>query len=120
MESVGEYRYLGIVIKRIDNSNTTLSNQANKTMFSLLKVVPYIFQPMPSLMCHLFDCLVCPVEEYDSEIWEVTQAEECATVHCYFLQINHESTKKNNLLWGIENHIHVGKKESYSKIFKKY
>ena len=45
-----------------------LSMQANKALFSLMKQLSNLSYPKPSVMCHLFDCLIKPVMNYGAEI----------------------------------------------------
>ena len=87
LETVNEYRYLGIVFTASGSFRrviTTHVNQAKKSLFSLIKTASQLFYPKPSLTCHLFDSLVRPVTEYGSEVWGFTHAEEIERVHRYF------------------------------------
>ena len=74
IEIVKSYKYLGILLS--DSSSlkpaiSTLANQAQKAMFSLLKKkkIRHLQFPKPSLLCHLFDSLICPIANYGCEVW---------------------------------------------------
>ena len=45
-----------------------LAKQANKALFSVMKMLLTLSYPKPSLMCYLFDLLVKPVMDHPSEI----------------------------------------------------
>ena len=48
-----------------------LSKQANKALFSLMKQLPNLSYPKPSLMCYLFDSFK-PVMNYGAEVCNYT------------------------------------------------
>ena len=81
------YKYLGIILTAngsFKSAILTLANQANKTLFALMRGASKLFFPKPSLLCHLFDSLVRPVTEYGSETWGYTQAEQLEIIHRKF------------------------------------
>jgi len=49
-----------------------------------MKAVSHVSHPKPSLMCHLFNILVCPVQNNGSAMWWLMQAEEMERVHSEF------------------------------------
>ena len=84
---VKSYKYLGILLS--DSSSlkpviSTLANQAQKAMFSLLKKIRHLQFPKPSLLCHLFDSLIRPIANYGCEVWGYVKAEDLEVVHRRF------------------------------------
>ena len=47
---------------------STLTNQARKSIFVLMKKLTYLDFPPPFLMCKLFDALITPILE--SQLWD--------------------------------------------------
>ena len=84
---VKSYKYLGILLS--DSSSlkpviSTLANQAQKAMFSLLKKIRHLQFPKPSLLCHLFDSLIHPIANHGCEVWGYVKAEDLEVVHRRF------------------------------------
>ena len=84
---MSSYKYLGVILS--DNGSfklaiSTLANQANKALFSLMRTVSNLAFPSPSLICTLFDSLVRPIAEYGSEVWGYSQADDLEILHRKF------------------------------------
>ena len=83
LQSVREYKYLGLVMKESGAINLrTLASQGNRALFSLKGVfkLQNLNHPNPKIMCQLFDSLVSPVLEYGCEVWGFSQADSVVSL----------------------------------------
>ena len=69
LEQVKEYKYRGVTFSENSIFKSTRANQANKALFSLMKILSNLSYPKP---CYLFDLLVTPIMNYASETWDYT------------------------------------------------
>ena len=87
IEVVKSYKYLGILLSdsaSLKPAISTLTNQAQKAMFSLFKKIRLLQFPKPSLLCHLFDSLISPIANYGCEVWGHVKADDLEIVHRRF------------------------------------
>jgi hypothetical protein len=90
IEKVNTFKYLGIVLSA-NGSNCktqkTLTNQARKATFVLLKNTKRFFNmPIPVLM-DLFDKCITPIINYGSEIWGFYEAIDIERLQLWFCKL---------------------------------
>ena len=72
IETISSIKYLGLVLKSngsLLQAVSTLTHQARKSVFVLMKKITFLDFPPPFLMCKLFDTLITPIIEYGCQIW---------------------------------------------------
>ena len=87
IETVNEYKYLGIIFTlngKLTKAKATLSKQAKKVLYILRRIVNTLRYPPISVMCKLFDTLVMPVLCYGAEVWGMARSEEIEKIQYQF------------------------------------
>ena len=80
LEIVNNFVYLGVVFTpsgAFSNAQKTISDQARKAMFKLLKYIRSFVSIKPSVCIELFDELVKPVLMYGAEVWGFHTGQFC-------------------------------------------
>ena len=120
IEITPSINYLGLVLTSngsMTSAISSLTNQARKAVFALLKKITYLDFPPPFLMCRLFDALVTPVLEYGCQIWDfqARNNKEIEVLHrkfCKFiLNVPASATNIGIYLWGIRKKTNAVEKK---------
>ena len=89
LETVGQFKYLGLVFGSSGKFSKTFDNiltQSNKALFSMKRLQHQYSELNVKTHLHLFDTLVLPVLNYGSEIWGFSQADKLETFYLGFLK----------------------------------
>ena len=105
LEVVNCFKYLGIVLACGGSNHITqktLSVQAKKACFGLLKNVND-FSNMPvTVLCDLFDKTILPILNYGCELWGFGKADDIERVHLWFCKVilKVKSSTVNEMVYG--------------------
>ena len=97
--------YLGVTFTSTGSgyqAQLTLSEQANKAIFSLMKKLNHFSNLKPDIMLDLFDKFIAPILNYGSEVWGFHPAPDIERIHTKFCKkiLGIKKSTQNDFVYG--------------------